>query len=222
MKRSIPTNLLAIMSISAGCYYIFRLILKPLYLSFNQEELSPLSYFFDYNPLEFTLFMLVPVFMTCYFGYMLFREVNKTNIKGSVGGLAIFGFFWIGILLGKFFFSKVDLLTNLPTTLILIAILLAVFLYTSISKFVMKKEGLIPDEKGEFIGRGILLLMSIWVMLSSSEIVREFAPKDKQHSQVLESPWEYIDGLGTILLAVIFYNIGVKLFVKKREKVTTF
>ena len=221
MNRTRTATILGIISLSISACLIYMLLFHRLILAllnWDHDPPSPISKLF--NSGLFTPWFISVYLMTCY-GWDLFKDVNKSNIKGAVGGLAVFGYYWI-ILLIDFTFLQQNRQTSLLSFFSsLLAMLIVLLFYIFTSKFVMKKEGLIPDEKGEFIGRGILFLLAFQVFALSYNIIVAYAPK-KIDGYYLTPGWDLTSVLLPVFLAIVIYNIGVKLFVKKREKVTSF
>jgi hypothetical protein len=95
-----------------------------------------------------------------YFGFRLIKEKNKQNIKVSVGTLAVFAVFFLYVLVGWRVLSNH---TGAPFSLLIMTVA-AVLIYIPVSRFLMIREGLTPNPKGEFVGKGIILIIAwqIW------------------------------------------------------------
>ena len=219
MNRTRTTTILGIISLSAGAYFIYGLLFHELILGINRWDHDPLRPISNPFYVSFKMPFLVPAFMLLHYGWELVAEVDKTNIKGCIGGTVIFAFLWLALFVNNHISEKI---AEISFTLFLIGTLFMFWIYVILSKLAMKKANLIPDEKGEFIDRNIISILAILVCFSFSEMVVVIAPDETNSPLYLEPPWGSIANFGSILAAIIFYKAGVHFFVKDREKVTTF
>ena len=66
--------------------------------------------------------------------------------------------------------------------------------------FLIIKENLTPI-KGEFVGKGIVLIIAWQIWLASTKLVDYFAPVKKGFEYVKEEPWGMIKTFGSLFLA---------------------
>jgi hypothetical protein len=88
--------------------------------------------------------------------------------------------------------------------------LIAIPLYAGLSRLLMNKAGLIPS-RGEFIGKGIVLLVSVMIWLVIPGVVREFAPDGEVYGRPIKNPWLRIESFGSILIAWLSYKIAMRI-----------
>lgn len=198
-----------------GCGWIFVLIVLPLlqYLT-NRKELA--DYLFT---TIFHLIMASPGGFAAYFGFRLIKEKNKQNIKASVGTLAVFGAILLTVLANHIGWPTGIEHGNMLT--LFLATIAAVTGYIFVSRFLMLREGLLPKPKGEFVGKGIILIIAVEIFIVGSEIARAYLPKD-----FAARPWnisdiiELILGLAPIIIACIFYKFAIKFIQEDKAEQT--
>ena len=159
------------------------------------------------------LVFALPGILAIYFGFRLIRQKSKKNIKRAVGALAVFGAFLFFPILNPYW----EYLKEIPDLLLLlVGSFIMIPVYVAISKFLMKKEGLIP-EQGEFIGKGIVGLVSWVLCLACFQLFTQ----NKIPDDNLDKPWQAILSLSPIIIAFVFYRICIRIIEKRNVKSST-
>ncbi len=205
MKKIKASNVLAVIAICIGVLWIYvMLILPAFYLFTKPSDISDILEFLIIPPLMSAL-----GFFSLFLGIGLLKEKSKENIKGTVGTLAVFGAFSLAGVIEKY------IIQHLPPPLLegggslLIATVLAIPAYILVSKFLMKREGLIPDSRGEFIGRGILFIIAFQICMVGNVISFTYLPVGQRDAHIEIFPWELIRGFAPILAAILFYKLAI-------------
>jgi hypothetical protein len=202
MTRISPCTIVGIASTLAGFLWILGAAI-PVVLVIVAHS-SPILFH-----LTSVCVFAIPGPLAVYFGLRLTRQKTKRNIKASSGAVAAAGIFGILYLVK----IPIDIIPNYAGAMILILTLAVIALYVTLSRFLMGKEGLIPS-RGEFIGKGIVLLITLQIYgISSQWLV--FGGIDK--SPVLLEPLG-IRLLVACLIPCAFYVVAVRLIKRNRGK----
>lgn len=169
---------------------------KSLSQIFTDDSFGPLSLF----GLFFIAILMIPGIMALYNGTGLLREVTKNRIKRSAGSLCIIAVCLTINYINKLFFSD-RFEDNFAMLSVLIATIIIIPVYILISKKIIKSEKMEVISKGEFIGKGILTLLSWEIWLALIELARVFVP-------VKEGFWNFLGFIVSILIALVFYKIA--------------
>ena len=207
MKKISLNSIIGIFSAVIGFCWIIPSLIGPLFHLFTeQNELTD-----SMIALPITVLFAVPGIFTLYFGIRLIKAKTKQNIKGAVGGCAIM----LALLLcGSIFEALGEFIKTVSVIPLFIFTLFVIPLYIYVSKFLMIKENLTPV-KGEFIGKGIVLIISWQIWLAANQLVNYFAPV-KKGTNIKEEPWMGVGVLGSIFIAVLFYK-SVMFILNKRN-----
>lgn len=153
--------------------------------------------------LSFIIFTIPGCLAAC-FGFCLIKEKNKKNIKGCVGLLSI-----VAVLL----LSTSIEWRVLPELSFLIMTIAVILIYIPASRFLMFREGLTPKSKGEFVGKGIILIISWQIWLAGVQIAKVYGPKSFEATPLFTLNAFLVDGLnvfGPIIIAWVFYKISMR------------
>jgi hypothetical protein len=151
--------------------------------------------------------MAIPGIFAVEFGFRLCRAITKRNIKGAVGAIAA-----LAVLPALSLFPEKPNDRGVTLAFFLVT-LIAILLYAGLSRLLMNKAGLIPS-RGEFIGKGIVLLVSVMIWLAIANAVRKFAPGREAYDHPFENPWLWVENFGSILIAWTFYKIAMRIIVR--------
>jgi hypothetical protein len=205
MKKIKASNILAVIAICIGAFWIYGMLILPAYHLFTKpSDASDILFSLLFFPLMST-FGFFPVF----FGIVLLKEKNKENIKGTVGALTVFGASSLAM------FIENNIIQQLPPQIlegglsIFIATLLAIPAYILVSKFLMKQEDLTPDSRGEFIGKGILFIIAFQMWMVGSSSFEAYGPVAQGYSYLKKEPWNLIGFVAPILAAILFYKLAI-------------
>jgi hypothetical protein len=202
MKRSKTSTALALVAIGYGSWWTYAALIRPVF-RFLTEEKDASDYIWV---LVFPPIMSIPGLMALFFGIALIRKPDKGNIKGTAGALAILGAIWLAA--SSRALSPESIEGSLP---FLTASLLAIPAYAFVSKYVMTRESLTPEPRGEFIGKGIILLVALQIWSVGSDAIDAYAPVKEGYSHIKEEPWDTLAIIGPILIAWLFYSISVRI-----------
>ena len=193
-------NLCTIFGICAmliGCFWFFLWTI-PLFLKENLAD-------FLFSSI-FMASLASPGGFAAYFGFRLIKEKNKQNIKVSVGTVAVFAVFFLYVLVGWRVLSNH---TGASFSLLIMTIA-AVLIYIPVSRFLMIREGLTPKPKGEFVGKGIILIIALQIWLVGSQALSPLEAKSSSTivvgALVLFVP---------LIIACIFYKVSMKIIEDK-------
>jgi hypothetical protein len=210
MKKFNINTAVGICALLIGCCWLLEIVILPLLRSgifVEKNDLMNYLLLLIVGPL-----MVLPGGLAVYFGLRLAKEKNKKNIKGCVGSLAFLGVFWLSAFLEPALPKHIG---RMLSWLITTAAVIPVYIFAS--RFLMIQAGLVPELKGEMVGRGILLIISFQIWLVGSEICDAYAPIKKGYSHIKEEPWEAVSVIGPILLAWIFYKVAMRLVKKDKS-----
>ena len=206
-SHRIPIIALTVTTIVLGCLWSFGTLLQPIFrLITEKSDIS--DYFFT---LIFFPSLAIPGVMALFFGICLLRRRSKTNIKGSVGAIAIMGAFFLAPI-----FNKIIPEDTGYSISFFIATILVIPLYIAIAKFFILREGKAPLRKGEFVGRGIITLLGIMIWLVLNQIIMEYAPVEQGFKNVKEFPWRLLASIAPFIIALLFYKVALTVL-KKQE-----
>jgi hypothetical protein len=156
--------------------------------------------------------MVIPGIFAVKFGCRLYGATTKRDIKRAVGMLVVFGVFSALLL-----FPERPNDYGLSPDLLLLT-LIAILLYVSLSRLLMSQAGLVPA-KGEFIGKGTVLLVSVQIYTLSSKVAEPYL-SDATHEPkagFYDSDLMFgIMTLGPLCAAIVFYKLSMR-FIKKRK-----
>ncbi len=169
--------------------------------------------------IELSIFAIIPIIpagFAVYFGYRLIKEKNKTNIKGSVGALAVLGVFFLPGFFLIIMPNRIGLLDvkHFGMFYLLLATIATITAYILVSRFLMIREGLTPKPKGEFVGRGIISVIAVQIWLVGTQIANVYA------IPIMEKrPWGiisggFLGGFGPIIIAWVFHKVAMR-FIKE-------
>ncbi len=205
MKKITIHSTIGLIAVAIGAWWIFSTLLQPLY-NFACGEKEPFEYIFAFT--MFPLMALPGIFMA-YFGLKLSKDNSGKNIKMIVGTLSVVSVF----LFSAYARNAFEESRTADNILMLIATLVIIPVYVFISKYWMKKAGLQPV-KGEFVGKGIILILAWEIWFVCSSVHMEFLMADGlPHDQ--EMLLGAIAFVGTILIPVIFYKLAVRAIKEK-------
>jgi hypothetical protein len=209
MKRISLNTAVGIVVALCGFGWTILLAIGFVRILFRADN-SPGDIFFGFM----MLMMAIPGMILATSGFRLFRATTTGNIKGVVGTLAVIGVFILLPIVSNALedrFGLNETVYNLPVALIAIAF------YVALSKFLMSKAGLTPHED-EFIGRGIILLVSFLIYLSGSALTLPYIFEINNGPGIFPDHFTSISLLtfGPILAAVLFFW-GSMRGIKKRK-----
>jgi hypothetical protein len=202
MKRSKTSTALALVAIGYGSWWTYTALIRPVF-RFLAEEKGASDYIWM---LVFPPILSIPGLMALVFGIALIRKPDKGNIKGTAGGLAILGTIWLAASSKPLYSESIE--GTLP---FLTASLLAIPAYVFVSKHVMARESLTPEPRGEFIGKGIILLIALQIWSVGGDAIDAYAPLREGYSHIKEEPWDTLGVIGPIFIAWLFYSISVRI-----------
>lgn len=158
--------------------------------------------------------ILVPFVIGLCFGCRLFAQPTKKYIKGCVG---VFSFFCATALVGAMkFFLPPDVVGIVAP---LIATILVLPFYVLFSKYLIQKDLNETIEKGEVIGKGILVLLAWLIWHALYRLIDLYAPSIEQGSGIKVEPWDTFQ-MVTPLIGFLFYWIASR-FIKRGEEMQT-
>jgi len=147
--------------------------------------------------------MIAPGGFGLYFGWRLWTCPDKTSIKGGVGLVVVLGVmyvaFWIKGFLPKSYGEDLAMLSGA---------LVAIPVYVKTSRFLMARAGLIPKQRGEFVGKGIALILVLLTLNLMGSLFGYFVG-DEKVSEFLASEWGTLGFLGLIILIYLTYQVSV-------------
>ena len=209
MKKINLNTIFGTCALIIGCWWVIEIIIHPL-LGIFMEKIPLSDYLFSIIILPM---MAIPGVFAAYFGYRLAKEENKTNIKGSVGALAIFGVLCLPP------FVEPSLPNYIASTLsFLLATAVVIPVYIFVSRFLMIQAGLKPKPKGEFVGKGILLILSWQIWDVVWRIFDAYAPIKKGSLYIKEEPWGILGFIGSIIIACLFYKVSMRFIEKDKAE----
>ncbi|MFA6101482.1 MAG: hypothetical protein WCV67_01450 [Victivallaceae bacterium] len=202
MKTLSLNTIFGICSLLIGGGLFLALAILPLlrFLMMGKESM-------DYFLPIITLPVNIPGCLAVYFGFRLIKEKNKRNIKGSVGALAVMAVLLLSVLFASIMPNSIgdlDVKHGFMLSLLL-ATITVIPVYILISRFLMIREGLTPKPKGEFVGKGIILIISWQIWLAGAQIAKTYEPKER---------WGIIFALCLfvpIIIAYTFYKVSMRL-----------
>lgn len=206
LRLSLATGIACIL---LGAVWTYFTIVGPVVRAFVEPGFWPFLLLLLLPPIS------VPGPLAIYNGYKLIQHVSKQSIRRAVG----FGSFFACL------FSVSAIAEWLPEDVyeqgiglfFLGTTILAILLYVWLSKILMARAGLLP-EKGEFVGKGILTILTIELWVALSSLVDFYAPTKEGYQHIKESPWELLGTFGSILFAWICYKLAVKLILRDDSK----
>lgn len=202
MKRSKTSAALAFVAIGYGGWWTYAVLIRPVFRFLTEEkEASDYPWMLVFPPI-----LSIPGLMALVFGIALIRRPDKGNIKGTAGGLAILGAIWLAASSKPLYPESVE-----GSLSFLAASLLAIPAYAFVSKYVMTRESLTPKPRGEFIGKGIILLIALQIWSVGRDAIDAYAPVREGYSHIKKEPWDAIGIFGPILTAWLFYSISVRI-----------
>jgi hypothetical protein len=192
LKR--PTHILAIIAIGVGACWCFMTLFHPISRIWASGISDPIPWL----GLFVIPMMIIPGAMAFCFGVGLLREVTKERIKGSVGALAVFGAFWAAVYIDKLLPERSNMLSLLLGAIVMIGA------YVWISVLLFKSEKFKISGKKDFIGTGILTLLSFLIWLSLNEMLEQYYDEAA-----------LLGFLAPILIAWLFYKLTSKALLTK-------
>ncbi|MEI8246544.1 MAG: hypothetical protein WCI51_11980 [Lentisphaerota bacterium] len=202
MKTLSLSTIFGICAMLIGGVLVCMLTILPLlrFLMMGKESM-------DYFLPIITLPVNIPGCLAVYFGFRLIKEKNKRNIKRSAGALAVMAVLLLSVLFASIMPNSIgdrDVKHGFMLSLLL-ATIAVIPIYILISRFLMIRAGLTPKPKGEFVGKGIILILAWQIWLAGSEIARIYDPKE---------PWGITFALcvfGPTIIAYTFYKVSMRL-----------
>jgi hypothetical protein len=162
-----------------------------------------------------SIFAAIPGGLAAYFGFHLIKEKNKSNIKGSVGALAVLGALFLNM------FFVIEILKHIGLDVKhfymchwFLATIVAIAVYIPVSRFMMIREGLIPKPKGEFVGKGIIQIVAVQIWFAGIEIANSYAPTDFKAELGNRFVSLFLIVFAPLIVANFFYMISIK-FIKE-------
>jgi len=172
--------------------------LVPLVIAHLSQEREAMGYVFDLTIVPMLVF---PGVLLIVFGFRLLKERTRRNIKGTVGAFAVLAAFRLAV--------TIAYMTPAPKVMCyfssLVATLCVVPVYVLVSRFLMMKEGFIPV-RGEFIGKGIVLIIAFEIGLSGFSYIDELAPIEPPLDLARLAPW---------ILAWLVYKVSTRIIEDK-------
>ena len=207
MKKIGLNSVVGVMSVIIGGGWLIPALLIPFvrFLQENDKLADSLVRF------PITILFALPGIVALYFGIRLIKATTKRNIKGSVGGCSIIFVFLLFGVIFQYIAKFIHIANIIP---FLFATLLVLPLYVYLSRFLMIKENLTPV-RGEFIGKGIVLIISCQIWLASNQLINYFIPL-KHGSEIREDKWMSVSVFGSIFIAILFYKSAM--FIINRSK----
>lgn len=200
MRRIRLSSIVGTGAILAGCWHLCAVLIQPLFSLLSKETQAT-----DYLALLAIGSILgIPGVFPVFFGFRLLKDKTKRNIKGTVGAFAVLA----GFLLA----ARINATDAEPSFVrdssSLIATLCVVPFYLLVSRFVMKKEGLVPA-KGEFVGKGIVIIIALEIGQCGFDYIDRLVPIESPLESVRLAPW---------LVAWLFYAVSTRIIGKNRAE----
>jgi len=193
----------------AGCWWFFGVLTQPLV-----EFLIAGEKWIDCFNIMLILFAAPGGIAVC-FGFCLTKEKTKKNIKANVGLLVSFvALILVGSVKLPWGLNHIS-----SSSRLLLITIVAILIYIPVSRFLMLREGLIPKPKGEFVGKGIILIIAVQIWLAGTEIARAYLPKDFAAREWIIG--DSIKVIAPILIALIFYKVAMKFIQEDKTEQTT-
>lgn len=193
LKR--PTHVLAVIAVCVGAWWCFTTLFYPISQIWATGASDPTPWL----GLFVIPMMIIPGAMAFCYGIGILRKVTKERIKGSVGALAIFGAFWTAVYVDKLLPERSNMLSLLIGAVIMLGA------YIGISNLLFKSEKMQISGKEDFIGSGILTLLSFLIWLSLNELLERYYDEAG-----------LLGFLAPVLIAWLFYKMASKALVSQK------
>jgi hypothetical protein len=147
--------------------------------------------------------MVAPAGFGLYFGWRLWTCPDRTSIKGGVGLVVVLGVmcvaFWIKGFLPKSYGEDLAML---------VGAVFAIPIYVKTSRFLMARVGVVPKQKGEFVGKGIVLITALLTLNLMGSLVEHFVGA-KKVADLIGSEWGVLSFIGAIYLIYLSHEVYV-------------
>lgn len=205
MKRTWLANLLALVALTGGSFWLVNVLWPPLVVAWSNGFEWLDSLFF----LVVILMMALPGGLAIVFGVRLFRAKCARNIKNVVGIITV------GLVLVLAFGVIDGLLPAMPVEegaglmALLLASIMGAFLYAWLATWTLRASGYPVDRVRETLGRLPFVLIAIQIVLVGWDLLQNYAPKKDGSTHVMETGWGLASLIGPIIVAVLFYKISL-------------